>query len=111
MVVALLGVAFSLVGSVTATGRRPGAVGVPRVTVTFEDGTQHSTQALTSVRGAAPMADFPGTPVRVGGEGRSMVVLFPRGLFGNGPYAVPVKSIEPEAGARPAIRSTNASRP
>lgn len=110
-VAALAGAGFSLVAAagwrrrhraVTSTGWRPGAAtvraggsGLPRVTVAVEQGDDVRTQASTSVRGAAHMADFPGTAVHIGGHDRWMVVLFPRGLFRGGPYAVPVRSLEP----------------
>jgi cytochrome bd-type quinol oxidase subunit 2 len=87
----------------TATVTR--GTGMPDVTLTLDDGTRIRTQTVTSSHGAATMTDFPDTPVQVGGAGRSMVVLFPRGLFRDGPYAVPVKSTEPQPGARPTFRS------
>ncbi|MCR6488176.1 hypothetical protein M8542_35645 [Amycolatopsis sp. OK19-0408] len=108
--VALAGLVFSLVAAagwrrrhraVTETGWRAGAAtvraggsGLPTVTVAVENAADVRTQASTSVRGAAHMADFPGTAVQVAGRGRWMVVLFPRGLFRNIPYAVPVRSLE-----------------
>ncbi|WP_410672681.1 hypothetical protein [Amycolatopsis sp. cmx-4-68] len=105
---ALMGFVFSLVAAAgwrrrqravaetgwragTATVRKAGS-GLPLVMVTLADGTELTTQASTSIRGAAHMADFPGTEVRVGGCDRWMVVLFPRGLFRGGPYAVPART-------------------
>jgi hypothetical protein len=119
-VLALLGVGWSVAGSaswrrrhraVTESGWRAATAtvtrgnGMPEVTLTLDDGTRIRTQALTSAHGAANMMDFPATPVRVGGADRSTVVLFPHGLFRDGPYAVPAKSLEPKPGDRPTIRS------
>lgn len=119
-VLALFGFVFSLVAAagwrqryraVTESGWRAGTAtvrrgsGLPTIMVTFADGTRIPTQAVTSSHGAANMTDFPDTPVHVGGADRSMVVLFPRGLFRDGPYAVPVKSAQPRPGARPTFRS------
>jgi hypothetical protein len=122
-VLALVGAVFSLVAAagwrrryraVAETGWRPGKAtvraggqGLPRVTVTPEEGADLPLQASTSVRGAAHFADFPGTEVRVAGCDRWMVVLFPRGLFRGGPYAVPVRSLERRPGARPTLRSAS----
>ncbi|UOZ11235.1 hypothetical protein [Amycolatopsis sp. WQ 127309] len=120
IVFALMGFGFSVAAAVswrrrhravTASGWRPATATVTHgsgpctVILTLDDDTRIRTQSLSSTHGAANMTDFPGTPVRFGGADRSMVVLFPRGLFRNGPYAVPVRSLEPKPGARPTARS------
>ncbi|WP_326955032.1 hypothetical protein [Amycolatopsis sp. NBC_01286] len=120
IVFALMGFGFSVAAAVnwrrrhravTASGWRPATATVTRgsgmctVILTLGDDTRIRTQSIGSTHGAANMTDFPGTPVRFGGADRSMVVLFPRGLFRNGPYAVPVRSLEPKPGARPTAQS------
>ncbi|WP_410588502.1 DUF3592 domain-containing protein [Amycolatopsis sp. lyj-23] len=69
----------------------------PTLYVRYPDGTGIVLRAVPSTHGAKALADFTDRLAWVGGWGREMAVLFPRGPRRPEPYAVPAAAKTPRA--------------
>lgn len=68
---------------------------VPKIAVTYRDGSEIALKGSTSTHAPGAFGEFYDMPVWVGGAGRDMVVLLPRGRTHDGLHAVPVHADGP----------------
>jgi uncharacterized protein DUF3592 len=68
---------------------------VPEIAVTYRDGSEIALKGSTSTHAPPAFGEFHDMPVWVGGAGRDMVVLLPRGRTRDGLHAVPVRADGP----------------
>jgi hypothetical protein len=65
------------------------------IAVKYRDGSTIALKAVTSLHAPHASGEFSGVPVWVGGAGRDMVVLLPRGRVRKSLHAVPVRAAGP----------------